>query len=48
MPQPVPAYLMALSVGDVTFKPLDNRSGVYAEPVTLAKAIHMNSQTFRK
>ena len=40
MPQPVPAYLMALSVGDIVFKPLDNRSGVYAEPVTIEKAVN--------
>ena len=38
MPQPVPAYLMALAVGDFVFKPLDNRSGVYAEKVTIDKA----------
>lgn len=40
MPQPVPAYLMALSVGDIVFKPLDNRSGVYAEPITINKAVN--------
>ena len=40
MPQPVPAYLMALSVGDIVFKPLDNRSGVYAEPITIEKAVN--------
>ena len=38
MPQPIPAYLLALAVGDFTFKPLDKRTGVYAEPVTLEKA----------
>ena len=38
MPQPVPAYLMALSVGDLVFKPLDQRTGVYAENVTIEKA----------
>ena len=40
MPQPVPAYLMALAVGDVVFKPLDKRSGVYAEPTTIDKAVY--------
>lgn len=38
MPQPVPSYLMALSVGDVEYHSYDERSGVYAEPVTLSKA----------
>ncbi len=38
MPQPIPAYLLALAVGDFVFKPLDKRTGVYAEPVTVEKA----------
>jgi leukotriene-A4 hydrolase len=38
MPQAIPAYLMALAVGDVRFHAYDSRSGVYAEPVTLPKA----------
>lgn len=38
MPQPVPAYLLALAVGDVQFKSFDERTGVYAEAVTLEKA----------
>jgi leukotriene-A4 hydrolase len=38
MPQPVPAYLMALAVGDVEFRQIDHRSGVYAESVTIEKA----------
>ena len=32
MPQPVPAYLVALAVGDLEFRELGGRSGVYAEP----------------
>jgi aminopeptidase N len=32
MQQRVPAYLMALAVGDLEFRPLGPRSGVYAEP----------------
>jgi leukotriene A-4 hydrolase/aminopeptidase len=40
MPQPVPAYLLALSVGDLVFKPFDKRTGVYAEPVTIDKAVY--------
>ena len=34
---PVPAYLMALAVGDITFKSIDNRTGVYAEPGMIDK-----------
>jgi leukotriene-A4 hydrolase len=38
MPQPIPAYLMALSVGDLEFKSLGKRSGVYAESGMIKKA----------
>ncbi len=38
MELPVPAYLMALAVGDISFKSIDERTGVYAEPGMLAKA----------
>ena len=38
MEQPVPAYLLALAVGDIDFAPLGARSGVYAEPALLAAA----------
>ncbi len=38
MPQPIPAYLLALAVGDVAFAPIDERVGVYAEPSELAAA----------
>lgn len=38
MPHPIPAYLIALAVGDIGFKPLGDRSGVYAEPAMLEKA----------
>ncbi len=37
METPVPAYLMALAVGDITFKGIDNRTGVYAEPGMIEK-----------
>ena len=40
MPQPIPAYLLALAVGDFVFKPIGKRSGVYAEPVTIEKAVY--------
>ena len=38
MPQPVPSYLLALAVGDLAWKPLSERSGVYALPATLEGA----------
>jgi aminopeptidase N len=42
MPQAIPPYLIALAAGDIAFGPLaagaGNITGVYAEPVTLAKA----------
>lgn len=40
MEQPIPAYLMALAVGDVEFKSLGPRSGVYAEPGVINKAAY--------
>lgn len=38
MKQPIPAYLMALAVGNIDFHKYDSISGVYAEPATLASA----------
>ena len=38
MEQAIPAYLMALAVGDIAFKSIDDRTGVYAEPAILNKA----------
>ena len=38
MKQAIPAYLMALSAGDIQFSSLGDRSGVYAEPSVLKKA----------
>lgn len=40
MDQKIPAYLLALAVGDFTFMPLDKRTGVYAESVTISKAVN--------
>lgn len=37
MPQPIPSYLMALTVGKISFKAIGERTGVYAEPVMLDK-----------
>ncbi|MBM4013525.1 MAG: M1 family metallopeptidase [Planctomycetes bacterium] len=38
MPQPIPSYLLALAVGDLAFRSLGPRSGVYAEPSVVARA----------
>ncbi len=38
MAQPVPSYLLALTVGDVAFRAISDRSGVYAEPTLLDAA----------
>lgn len=38
MKQPIPAYLLALAVGDITFKAISDRAGVYAEPSVVEKA----------
>lgn len=35
---PIPAYLMALAVGDIKFRPIDARTGVYAESSMIDKA----------
>lgn len=37
MDHPVPPYLIALAVGDLKFRSLGPRTGVWAEPVTLAR-----------
>lgn len=37
MKQPIPAYLIALSVGDLAFTSLGERTGVYSEPSMLDK-----------
>ena len=39
MKQPVPSYLMALAVGDIEFKSVGERTGIYAEPGMLDKAV---------
>ena len=38
--RPVPPYLMAVAIGDLAFRPLGPRSGVYAEPATVAAAAY--------
>lgn len=39
-PRAIPSYLMALAVGNLEFKAVDNRTGIYAEPATLSKAAY--------
>jgi leukotriene-A4 hydrolase len=38
MPQAIPSYLIALAVGDLAFKSMGTRTGVWAEPVTVEAA----------
>ena len=38
MPQPIPSYLIAIAVGDLTFPPMSERTGVWAEPAVVASA----------
>lgn len=35
---PIPAYLMALAVGNIQFRTIDERTGVYGEPEIIEKA----------
>ncbi|MFQ5876398.1 MAG: M1 family metallopeptidase [Acidobacteriota bacterium] len=38
MPQPIPSYLFAIAVGDIAFREIGPRSGVYAEPSVVERA----------
>ncbi|NND05344.1 MAG: M1 family metallopeptidase [Saprospiraceae bacterium] len=40
MNQPIPAYLMALAVGDLSFQAISDRTGVYAEPGMLGASAY--------
>jgi len=40
MDQPIPAYLLALAVGDLQFKEVGPRTGVYAEPSIIRSAAY--------
>ncbi len=40
MKQPVPAYLMALTIGDVEYKKLGDHTGIYAESSLMEKAAY--------
>lgn len=39
MPQPIPSYLLAIAAGDLVFKPISARSGVWAEPAAVDKSV---------
>ncbi|MBD3652933.1 M1 family metallopeptidase [Kangiella sp.] len=39
MPQAIPTYLIAIGVGDLKFKAMSDRTGVYAEPAILDAAV---------
>lgn len=45
MDRPVPPYLIAMAVGDIAFRPLGPRTGVYAEPGMLDRAARELSDT---
>ena len=47
MPQKIPSYLMAIAAGDLTFKRISDRSGVWAEPAMLDKAVREFEDTER-
>ena len=38
MPQPIPSYLIAIAIGDLTFQAMSERTGVWAEPAAIAAA----------
>ena len=45
MPQKIPSYLLAIAAGDLVFKPIGDRSGVWAEPAMVDKAVAEFSDT---
>jgi len=40
MNQPIPPYLIALAIGDLVFKQIGKRTGIYAEPSMVDKAVY--------
>jgi leukotriene-A4 hydrolase len=36
---PIPSYLIAIAAGEVAYKRVGKRTGVWADPVTLPKAV---------
>jgi aminopeptidase N len=47
MPQAIPSYLMAIAAGDLVFKPISERAGIWAEPQTVDKAVKEFEDTER-
>ena len=47
MEQPIPSYLMAIAVGDLVFRPISARAGVWAEPSMVEKAVAEFADTER-
>ena len=45
MPQPIPSYLLAIAVGDIKFKSINDHIGVYAEEYILDAAAEEFSET---
>lgn len=45
MPQKIPSYLMAIAAGDLVFKPISNRAGVWAEPAMIDRAVEEFADT---
>jgi leukotriene A-4 hydrolase/aminopeptidase len=45
MEQPVPSYLLAIAVGDLEFRPLGEKCGVYSEPFLIEKAVYEFADT---
>jgi leukotriene-A4 hydrolase len=43
--KPIPPYLIALAVGDLAFRPLGPRTGVFAEPPVVDSAAHEFAET---
>lgn len=39
MPQQIPSYLMSIAAGDLVFKPISERAGVWAEPAAVDAAV---------
>jgi len=45
MPQPIPAYLLAIAVGDIEFSAIGSQTGIYAEPEVLEAAAYEFADT---
>ena len=45
MTEPIPSYLIALAAGDLAFRPLGKRTGVFAEPSVVVKAANEFADT---